>query len=331
MANYGIGIIGAGDYLPNKIETNEELCLNLDSITPEWIISKTGITKRYLAESDETASGMALKASLKAIKNSNINSNEIGLIIACTFSHDYLFPPLSSKIQKELGATNAQVFDLQANCAGFVTGLTVASDRMLIDDLLKYALVIGVELQTRYRDIENIETSMFLSDGAGAVILGKVDKGYGIINSYFHSDTSTYESVRLRGGGSSFPYAGRSFDPKIDFMEMNGLATWKQAITNLPISVKRLCEKSKISIEDVDFVLFHQANIALIHYVMKKMKISLNKTYTNVENIGNTGSASLAIVLSETLQNNKINSENIVILSAVGAGFIFGSSVWKWQ
>jgi 3-oxoacyl-[acyl-carrier-protein] synthase III len=261
MANYGIGIIGTGHYLPNKIETNEELCLNLNVITPEWIVSKTGITKRYIAENNETCSEMAIKASLIAIEKANINPDEIGLIIGCTFSHDYLFPPLSSKVQKVLFAGKAQVFDLQANCAGFVTGLTVASDRMLIDDSIKYTLVIGAELQTRYRNKEDIESSMFLSDGAGAVILGRVDKGFGILNSYFHSDTSTYESVRLRGGGSSYPFFGRKFDPKIDFMEMNGLATWKQAITNLPISIKKLCEKSNISIGDVDFILFHQANI----------------------------------------------------------------------
>src|ERR1035437_3919339 len=147
---YGVGILGAGHYLPGIIETNEQLCKYLTDITPEWIVNKTGITRRYLAEKDETASNMALQASLKAIEDAHIEINDIGLIIGCTFTHDYQFPPLSAKVQKELKAGNAQVFDVQANCSGFQTGLTIATGRMFVDPSIKYALVIGVELQTRF-------------------------------------------------------------------------------------------------------------------------------------------------------------------------------------
>ncbi|MFH0734098.1 MAG: ketoacyl-ACP synthase III [bacterium] len=329
--DYGIGILGTGQYLPGIIETNEQLCKNIPDITPEWIVTKTGITQRYIAEKEETASNMALQASLKAIEEAGIFSNEIGLIIGCTFSHDYQFPPLSAKIQKELKAKDAQVFDIQANCSGFQTGLTVASDRMFLDSSIKYALVIGVELQTRFSNRTNFETAIFLSDGAGAVILGKVDSNYGILNSYFFADTSTYESVRLRGGGSSYPSNGREFNERIDFMEMNGLATWKQAITNLPITIKKILLKTNLSIEDIDIVLFHQANLNLIHYVLKKMKIPIEKTYTNVERIGNTASASLAIVLCEAISKGRIKRNNLVLTATVGAGFIYGASIWRWQ
>ena len=326
----GIGIVSTGHQLPDNIQTNEELCLYMKDKDPNWIVEKTGIKKRYIARKEDSASSFSLSACKKAIKKTNISVKDINLIIACTFSHDYQFPPLSAKIQKELHAKNAQVFDLQANCAGFITGLSVAVDRMTCDPSIKYALVIGVELHTRYTNPKNIETSMFLSDGAGAAILGRVANDRGYLTSHFFADTSTYEAVRLRGGGSSFTFDGRKFNPDTDFMEMNGIATWKQAITNLPISIRNVCEKANINLEEIDFVLFHQANLNLINYLMQKLKINLNKTITNVENIGNTGSASLAIVLDEALTENKIRENDKVLLAAVGAGYIYGSSIWIW-
>lgn len=329
--DFGVGVIGTGSFLPNKIETNEELCKTLpEEITPEWIIQKTGIKSRRIAEDGITSSYMAVSAAILAIKNANINIDDIGLIVCCTHSHEYIFPALSAKIMKEIGVKNSQVFDLQANCAGFVTGLTVASDRMFSEPDIKYSLVIGVEMQSPFRNIEDYNTAIFLSDGSGAAILGKVETGKGIIASSFHADPSTYESVRLRGGGSSFTFKNRNYDPLIDNMEMNGLATWKQAITNLPISIKRTCSKVNLEVSNIDFFLFHQANFQMISYIMAKSKIPMTKTHTNIEEIGNTASASVAIVLDEALNRNLINDGDNVMLAAVGAGFIFGTSLWKF-
>lgn len=324
-----IGILGAGHHLAGKVETNEELCEYLPDITPEWIVEKTGITKRYIALPDESASLFAVKASEKAIENSNINKEEIGLIIACTYTPDYLLPAVSSKIHKELSLNRAQSFDINAACTGFVNGLTIATDRMRCDESIKYALVVGVELQTPFCERSNVDTSIYFSDGAGAVILGRVPNG-GIVASNFHSDTSTYESTRLRGGGSLFPYTVKDANNKNGFLEQNGLATWKQAIVNLPISIKGACIKSKIEAKEIDFIVFHQANLALIQYVMKKMKIPIEKTHTNVQDIGNTGAASLAIALSEAMALGKINKGDNVALAAVGAGYTFGCNIWKW-
>ena len=329
-SEYGIGILGVGHCLPNRIETNEELCTHLNDVTPEWILEKTGIKRRYLAEEKDSASSLAVEACKRAIERSGIPIEEIGLIIACTFSPDYIFPPVSAKIQMELGAKNAQIFDLQANCAGFVTGLTVASDRLFVDESVKYAIVVGVELHTRYINRADVNTAVYFSDGAGAAIRGRVGKGEGILSSAFHTDSSNYEAVRFRGGGSSFPLNGRSFNPEIDYIEQNGLATWKQAITHLPITIRKSCEKAGIPFSEVNLFLFHQANLNLIQYVVRKAGQSLEKTYTNVEEIGNTGAASVGIVLSEAVQKGKLKKGDVLVLGAVGAGFNFGSSVWKW-
>lgn len=330
MVDYGIGIIGVNHYLPDNIQSNEDLCKIMTDVTPEWIISKTGIKQRHIATATDSASSMATAAAFKVLDEKKISVEEIGLIIVATFSPDYMFPPVSVKIQKNLNARNAQIIDINTNCTGFITALTIASDRMRIDSTVKYSLVIGVELHTRYINPTDKETAIFFSDGAGAALLGKVPKGYGIIDSKFFTDSSTYESVRFRGGGSSFPFANRNFSPEIDFIEMNGLATWKQAITNLPVVIRNLCLKSSILIDDIDFCLFHQANLNLIQYVMAKLKIPMAKTYTNVEEIGNTGSASVGIALSEALALGNIKSGNLVLLAGVGAGFNFGANIWKF-
>jgi 3-oxoacyl-[acyl-carrier-protein] synthase-3 len=327
---YGISILGASHYLPEKIQTNEELCEVISDVTPEWILTKTGIKRRFIAKKEDSSSSMATVAAKKLLDKCNISPDKIDLIVAATFSPDYMFPPVSAKIQLNLGAKNAQIIDINTNCTGFVTALTVASDRMRIDDTYEYALVIGVELHTRFINPQDKETAIFFSDGAGVALLGKVKRGLGIINSNFLTDSSTYESVRFRGGGSSFPLFNRLFSPEIDFIEMNGLATWKQAITNLPKVIKDLFLKSDMKIEEIDFCIFHQANLNLIQYIMAKLKIPLDKTYTNVEEIGNTGSASIGIALSEAIELGKVKPGQKVLLAGVGAGFNFGASIWQF-
>ena len=325
----GVAITGVGHHLPVNFEDNETLCRNLP-VTPDWILEKTGIKRRYIAAPEDSASDYAFQAAERALEMAGVKADEIDLIIACTFSGDYIFPPLSAKVQLRLGAKHAQIFDLQANCCGFVTGLTTASDRMKVDDTVRHAIVIGVELCSRYIDRTDVNTAVYLSDGAGAAVLSRRPPGEGILASAFHTDSSNYEAVRMRGGGSSFPMVGRAFDPSCDLMEMNGLATWKQAITHLPPVIRRACAKAGVDVKAVDFLVFHQANLMLIEYIMRKMGFPLSKTFTNVQEIGNTGAASLAIAMSEAVSAGLLKAGDLVVLAAVGAGFNFGASAWRW-
>lgn len=326
---YGIAISGVGHHLPDVIEDNETLCANLE-VTPDWILEKTGIKRRYLARPEDSASDFASKAAQSAIKMAKIQNDEIDLIVVCTFSGDYIFPPVSAKVQKLLNATNAHIFDLQANCTGFVTGLTTATDRMLVDETVRNALVIGVELNSRYINRSDVNSAIYMSDGAGAAVLSRTRKGKGIISSAFHTDSSNFEAVRMRGGGSSFISRDRPWDSSIDYMEMNGIATWKQAITHLPAVIRKACAKSGVDHREVDFILFHQANLNMINYVVRKMGYSMEQTFTNVQEIGNTGAASVGIALSEAVSKGLMKDGDLVVLAAVGAGFNFGASVWRW-
>ena len=333
MNNSGIGIIGTGHYLPLKIQTNEELCQIIPDLTPEWIISKTGIKRRYHISESETASSMAIEACNNMFTNSIIPSSEIeiGLVIVASFSQDYLFPPMSAKIHSHFNLTkDCQIMDVNTNCAGLTTALTVASERMKNDASIQNALVIGVEVLSKFTNTTDKETAVFFSDGASAILLGKVDKGLGFVNSKFLTDSSTYESVRMRGGGSSFPIASRTDDVKILYAEQNGLATWKQAVSNFPIVIRKLLEKEELDINEIDFFIFHQANGFLIDYLLKKMKIPLEKTYTNVEEIGNTGSASIGIALSEAFSKGLIKKDSKLVIAGIGAGFNFGACLFKF-
>jgi 3-oxoacyl-[acyl-carrier-protein] synthase III len=324
----GVAVVGVGRQLGSIVEDNVTLCATLD-VTPEWIVEKTGIEQRRLAGPEETASSLALASAQKALAHAGATAADIDLIICCTFSADYRFPALAAKVHADLGCKGGQMFDLQANCAGFVSGLTAASDRMRLDPSIRNALVIGVEVNSRFISRENADASIYHSDGAGAVVLGR-RPGAGIMGSAFHTDSSNYEAVRVRGGGSTYPSARGSFGPEVDFMELNGIATWKQAITHLPSVMRKACEKSGVDMKSVDMFMFHQANLRLIEYLVRKMGASMEKTFTNVQSVGNSGAASLPIALSEAVDNGLLRPGTDVIFAAVGAGFSFGASVWRW-
>lgn len=330
MFEYGIGITGVSHRLGSKVQSNEELCFSLPETTPEWIISKTGIKRRYHVTENETASSLAIDVCKELLNKAGVSADEIGLIIIASFSQDYLFPPLSAKIHSALGAKKqCQIIDINTNCTGLVTALTIAAERMLFDDSIKYSILIGVEILSRFTNSNDPDTAIFFSDGASAILLSKVNAGSGYIDSKFLTDSSTYESVRMRGGGSAFPVATENPIESL-FIEQNGLATWKQAVTNLPVVITALLTKTHLKVADIDFIIFHQANHFLINYIMQKMKIPVEKTHMNVEEYGNTGSASIGIALSEAYGKGLIKKGDKVVIAGVGAGFNFGACLFRF-
>jgi 3-oxoacyl-[acyl-carrier-protein] synthase III len=327
--DYGIGILGAGKYLPEKLITNKQI-EDWTGLPEGSILEKTGIKNRFIVEDDETASNMSIIAAKKAIEKAGINSNQIGLIVCATFTGDYRYPAMACKVQHEIGAKKAAAFDLMANCTGFQVGLSIASDKMLVDSTIEYALVIGTALQSRFINWKDANSAVYFGDGSGAAILGVVPKGYGILSTDIFSNGEVFDSVRLRGGGSSYPMGSANKADPSNFYEINGLEVWKQLIRFQPVAIRNSLEKINMKVDEVDFFIFHQANLRLIEYLMGKMRVPMEKTYTNVERIGNTADASLAIAICEAMEKKCINRDQLVIISGVGAGFIFGSSVFRW-
>ena len=325
----GVGILGTGRYVPSKTISNEQIESQC-GLASGSIITKTGIKKRYVVEDHETASSMSAACGRQALESANVQPEQIGLIICCTFTGDYVYPALACKVQELIGAKNAGSFDLLANCTSFQVGLTVASDRMKCDPTIGYALVIGVALQSRYIDWSDAESAIYFSDGAGAAVLGPVPRGYGMLASDLFTNSKVFEAVRLRGGGSSHPMRPENVNKGLQYYEMNGMETWKQVMQFQPKAVKRVLAKIGKTTDDVDFFIFHQANQNLIHFLMGRMKQPLAKTLVNVDEIGNTADASLAIALHDAVVTKKIKPEDLVVITGVGAGFTFGATAVRW-
>jgi 3-oxoacyl-[acyl-carrier-protein] synthase-3 len=327
---YGVGIIGVGKYLPAEVITNEQVEATTGMPAAE-IEMKTGIITRRKAGDDEIASEMSATAARQAMESAGITAEQIGLIVTCTFTADYLTPAVSCKIQNLIGAKNAGTFDLLANCTGFQVGLGVVSDRMKLDPSIKYALVIGTALQSRFINWNDPDSAIYFGDGVGAAVLGQVPKGYGILTNVVWSNGRVFESVRIRGGGSSHPLREDNISQNLQFYELDGKEVWKQVIQFQPKVINESLAKLNKTIEDVNFFIFHQANLRLIEFLMKKMKKPMSMTMTNIEKYGNTADASQAIALCDTVNAGVLKKDDLVGLAGVGAGFIFGSTVIKWH
>lgn len=326
---YGVGILGVGHYVPSIKISNQEI-EEKTKLSADTIIEKTGIQTRYVVDDQESASGMSVEAARKAIAMAQILPEQVGQVICCTFAGDYVFPAMACKVQEELGAKYAGAFDVMANCTGFQVGLGVLSDRMYCDSNIKYGIVTGTAVQSRYLRWDNPELAMYFGDGAGAAVLGLVPAGYGILANEIFTNGKVFEAVRLRGGGASYPLRPENIDEGLQYYEMDGMEVWKQVIQNQPKVIRQVLAKIGKTIEEVDFFIFHQANLRLIEYMMARMKQSMSKTHTTVEKYGNTADASLAITLSEAVQNGKIQRDQLVVISGVGAGFTFGATAVRW-
>jgi 3-oxoacyl-[acyl-carrier-protein] synthase-3 len=308
-----VGIINTASYLPPKVNTNETVCNHIEGLTQKWIIEKTGIKRRFHVEGPTPASQMACTVAHKLLSKEGVKKEDIGLVVVCTFSHDLMFPPLSALVHRALGLSmDCQIMDINVNCVGLITGTTIAAERMRSDLLIKNAIVIGVEVLSKYVDRSDKFTAPFFSDGASGVLLGRVGDQHGFMTSAFATDSSVYCDVKCVRGGHIY---------------QNGKATWTQAITNIPFILRKVW----YNLDEIDFFIFHQANKVLIEYIMEKMRIPHEKTYTNVEEIGNTGAASIGIALDEATKKGLIKRDSKLCLVGVGAGFNFGANLWRMQ
>lgn len=324
------GIISTGKYIPKTKITNDAVSRKL-KISKKIILEKTRIKTRYFASKKESLSYMAVQAAKQAIRRSNVTKDSINLVICCNFEAEYKFPCLASKIVKDLNLNNCGSFDINANCTGFQIGLTLACEKIEFDKSINNILVVGSALQSKYLDWSIPENSIYFGDGSGAAIVSRVPKGFGLLASDIITDSKAYEDVRLVGSGNLLPAKFYNSRNKNKFLyDMNGLETWKQVVVNQPKIIRSVLNKAKIKLNQVDLFIFHQANKNLLNYLSSKLKLSKNKTYTTVERYGNTADASIAITLNESLLAKKIKKGSLVLISGVGAGFVFGASLFKW-
>ena len=315
-------IIGSGSYLPKKILTNHDLSKKLNT-TDEWITSRTGIKKRHIASDTELNSDLAFNAAKRAIKNSKIRVSKIDLVIIATSTPDNTFPSTATKVQAKLGIKKGFAFDIQAACTGFIYALSIA-DNYLSNNQANFALVIGSEIFSRILDWKDRSTCVLFGDGAGAIVLGKQKNNIKseIISTELYSDGRFYDLLYVDGGVA--------LNQKAGYLRMNGKEVFKHAVTKLVKIIKFNMKKNNIKVNDIDWVIPHQANKRIMDLTAKKLQIPAKKILMTIENHANTSSASIPLTLDFALSKKLIKRNQLILLEAIGGGLTWGCSLLKF-
>jgi len=311
-------IIGSGSYLPRKIVSNDELAQRMDT-SDEWIRSRTGIRQRHIADAGETSSSLALEASKAAIASAGVAAQDIDLIILATSTPDYIFPSTACLLQAKLGIKGCPAFDMQAVCSGFVYALATA-DLFIRSGQHRCALLVGAEVFSRILDWNDRGTCVLFGDGAGAVILRADDKP-GVMASALHADGSQSGILSVPGTVSGGKVTG---DP---FLRMDGPAVFKFAVRVLDEVARETLAKCGQQVEDIDWLIPHQANLRILESTAKRLGLPAEKLIVTVDVHGNTSAASVPLALDLALRDGRIKSGHKVMLQAVGGGFTWGAAL----
>ncbi|MDA9896652.1 ketoacyl-ACP synthase III [Gammaproteobacteria bacterium] len=303
-------IIGTGGYLPKKILTNKDLESIVDT-TDEWILERTGIKQRHIAEENETTSSMATQASLDAIKSAGIKESDIDLIIVATTTPDQIFPSTACIVQNKLNI-KAPAFDVQAACTGFIYALSIA-DNYIKTGMNKNVLVIGAEKYSNLLDWSDRSTCVLFGDGAGAVVLSAQSKE-GIISSHIHADGQYNDLLSVENS----------------HIKMKGNEVFKVAVNTLSKLVDETLTKNNMKKSDIDWLVPHQANLRIIKAAARKLSMPIDNVVVTVDNHANTSAASIPLALNEAVKDGRIKSDQVILLEAFGSGFTWGSVLLRY-
>ena len=303
-------IIGTGGYLPKKILTNKDLESIVDT-TDEWILERTGIKQRHIAEENETTSSMATQASLDAINSAGIKESDIDLIIVATTTPDQIFPSTACIVQNKLNI-KAPAFDVQAACTGFIYALSIA-DNFIKTGMNKNVLVIGAEKYSNLLDWSDRSTCVLFGDGAGAVVLSAQSKE-GIISSHIHADGQYNDLLSVENS----------------HIKMKGNEVFKVAVNTLSKLVDETLTKNNMKKSDIDWLVPHQANLRIIKAAARKLSMPIDNVVVTVDNHANTSAASIPLALNEAVKDGRIKSDQVILLEAFGSGFTWGSVLLRY-
>lgn len=325
---YSVGITGVGSYIPEKVLSNSDLEKMVDT-SDEWIRTRTGIKERRIADKNMATSDLCTMAAKKAMEDANISSMDIDLIIVATVTPDMAFPSTACIVQKNIGAEKAAAFDISVGCAGFLYGLAIGSN-FIKTGAYGTVLVIGAEFLSKIIDWEDRGTCVLFGDGAGACILQRCEEGKGILAYDLGADGANGHFLTQPAGGSRMPASIETVEKRLHYVKMEGGEVFKFAVRAMEKAALNAMEKANISLEDIDCLIPHQANLRIIESAAKRLKVSEEKVCINIDKYGNMSSASIPIALNEWVHNGKVKKDDIVLLVAFGAGLTWASVVLKW-
>ncbi len=324
-------ILGTGHYLPEIVRTNADLEKLVDT-TDAWIRERTGILERRIAPVGIVTSDMARFAAERALEAAGVKATELDMIIVGTVTPDMPMPATAVFLQQKLGAGNCPAFDLSAACAGFIFGLSIA-DQFVRSGSMKRILVVGVELLSRVIDWSDRATCVLFGDGAGAVVLGPGDemdargRPRGILSTKVLTDGSLAQSLMIPGGGSAMPTTHEVVEQKKTKVFMRGSDIFKAAVKNLYSASRNALDAAGLGPDDVDWICPHQANLRIIDQAVNRLPMPREKVLMNIDRVGNTSSASIPILLDESVRSGKVKPGDTVLMCALGAGISWGSAL----
>jgi 3-oxoacyl-[acyl-carrier-protein] synthase-3 len=314
--------LGSGSALPARVLTNEELAAIVDT-SDQWIVERTGIRQRYVAGEGETTASLATDAARAALADAGLAAGEIDLIVLATATPDNTFPATATKVQHALGCNGGIAFDVAAVCSGFLYALATA-DSLLRSGMAKRALVIGAETFSRILDWEDRSTCVLFGDGAGAVVLeaqpqGTASDGRGVIATKLHADGAQHDLLYVDGGPSTTQTVGH--------LRMKGREVFRHAVVNLAEVLNEVLEEAGVTVEEIDWVVPHQANARILDATAKKLGIPPERVIVTVDRHANTSAASVPLAFDAARKDGRIKPGDLVMFEAMGGGFTWGASL----
>ena len=326
-----ISILGTGSYLPSTILTNYDLEKSGLNTTHEWILQRTGVSERRIAGAGETASDLGCQASLKALEMAGMAAEELDLIIVATITPDTCCPSAANWLQAKLDAPRAVTFDVTAACSGFIFGLNVA-EQYLKNKTYKNVLVVASEIMSRTLNWQDRSTCILWGDGAGAAVLTLGGSSHKILSSHIHTDGANGQDLLLPGGGSkTTPISHESVDKGLHYLNMiEANLSFRVAVRRFIESIKEPVEYNHVKLEDVNWIIPHQANARMFQNIAKSLGIPFERFYLTLQKYGNISSASCAISLDEAVRDGSIQPGHLVCLPVFGGGLTWGSALIRW-
>ena len=322
-------ITGWGMAVPDRILTNEELATMVDTDN-DWIVSRTGIHERRIANDDQTTASLATEASLNALSVANLKPGELDLIIVATSSPEHLFPATACLVQNSIGAGRAGAFDLLAACTGFIYALNMASQAILSGSI-NNALVIGSETLSRIVDWNDRQTCILFGDGAGAFVLQAGVDQAGLLSAVMRSDGSGADLLSLPAGGSALPATIETVQEGLHYIDMDGRGVFRFATRVMTQAMNEVLRDANIDIDEVSLVIPHQANRRIIETAMRNINLPMERCVMNLDRYGNTSTASIPIATCEAITNERIKAGDKIVFVGFGAGLTWGAALVQWS
>jgi 3-oxoacyl-[acyl-carrier-protein] synthase-3 len=324
---YRVSITGLGTCVPERILTNDTLSRMVET-SDEWIVARTGIHERRVAAADEALTDIALPAARAALETAGLRSAHVDLLICATVTPDMAFPATAALLASALGSSDAAAYDLSAGCTGFMYAVAQAYG-MLAGGVCRNALVVGGDVLSKIVDWSDRTTCIVFGDGAGAVVLERVESG-GFLGFELGADGSQGMDLYLPAGGSRAPASSESVARHDHYVRMNGREVFKFATRVLVTSARRLLDRLGMTVADVDLYVPHQANVRIIDHAVQKLGIPHEKVVVNVDRYGNTSSGSIPLALADAVRERRVRKGDIVLMTGMGAGLTWGSGVLEW-